>query len=53
MTSTVTPWTGMIPIDDTALACTDTGGTGIPVVYLNGQFATQGYWKRVIAEHVH
>jgi len=50
MISTVTPWTGMIPIDDTALACTDTGGTGIPVVYLNGQFATQGYWKRVIAD---
>ena len=51
MTSTATtPWTGMIPIDDTALACTDTGGTGIPVVYLNGQFATQNYWKRVIAD---
>ena len=36
--------------DDTALAVTDTGGPGIPVVYLNGQFATQGYWRRVIAE---
>ena len=43
-------WTGMVPIDDTALAVTDTGGPGIPVVYLNGQFATQGYWRRVIAE---
>ncbi|MEV0562173.1 alpha/beta hydrolase [Dactylosporangium sp. NPDC050588] len=43
-------WTGMIPVDDTALAATDTGGPGIPVVYLNGQFATQGYWRRVIAE---
>jgi len=43
-------WTGMVPVDDTALAVTDTGGTGIPVVYLNGQFATQGYWRRVIAE---
>jgi hypothetical protein len=42
MTSTVAPWTGLILIDDTALACTDTGGTGIPIVYLNGQFATQG-----------
>jgi pimeloyl-ACP methyl ester carboxylesterase len=40
----------MVPIDDTALAVTDTGGPGIPVVYLNGQFATQGYWRRVIAE---
>ncbi|MEV4132053.1 alpha/beta hydrolase [Dactylosporangium sp. NPDC049742] len=43
-------WTGMIPVEDTALAATDTGGPGIPVVYLNGQFATQGYWRRVIAE---
>ena len=43
-------WSGMVPVDDTALAVTDTGGAGIPVVYLNGQFATQGYWRRVIAE---
>jgi pimeloyl-ACP methyl ester carboxylesterase len=43
-------WTGMVQIDDTALAVTDTGGEGIPVVYLNGQFANQGYWKKVIAE---
>jgi pimeloyl-ACP methyl ester carboxylesterase len=48
--STSSAWTGMVPVDDTALAVTDTGGTGIPVVYLNGQFATQGYWRRVIAE---
>jgi len=40
----------MVPVDDTALAVTDTGGPGIPVVYLNGQFATQGYWRRVIAD---
>jgi pimeloyl-ACP methyl ester carboxylesterase len=50
-TSSTSPkWTGMMPVDDTALAVTDTGGPGIPVVYLNGQFATQGYWRRVIAE---
>ncbi|MEE6257850.1 alpha/beta hydrolase [Plantactinospora sonchi] len=50
-TSPTTPnWTGMVPVDDTALAVTDTGGPGTPVVYLNGQFATQGYWRRVIAE---
>lgn len=48
--STSSEWTGMVPVDDTALAVTDTGGTGIPVVYLNGQFATQGYWRRVIAQ---
>jgi pimeloyl-ACP methyl ester carboxylesterase len=50
MTIKQSPWTGMVPVDDTALAVTDTGGAGIPVVYLNGQFATQGYWRRVIAE---
>ncbi|MFD0816974.1 alpha/beta fold hydrolase [Micromonospora zhanjiangensis] len=40
----------MVSVDDTALAVTDTGGPGIPVAYLNGQFATQGYWRRIIAE---
>ena len=43
-------WTGMLPVDDTALALTDTGGTGIPVVYLNGSYADQSHWRRVIAE---
>ncbi|MDP9847707.1 alpha/beta fold hydrolase [Streptosporangium lutulentum] len=43
-------WTGMVPVDDTALAVTDTGGPGIPVVYLNGHVATQGYWRRVVAD---
>ena len=51
ITTTSTPnWTGMVPVDDTALAVTDSGGPGTPVIYLNGQFATQGYWRRVIAE---
>ncbi|GGO04654.1 hypothetical protein GCM10011576_06460 [Micromonospora parathelypteridis] len=40
----------MVAVDDTALAVTDSGGPGVPVIYLNGQFATQGYWRRVIAE---
>ncbi|MFC8800307.1 alpha/beta fold hydrolase [Promicromonospora sp. NPDC057138] len=48
--STSSTWTGMVPVDDTALAVTDTGGPGIPVIYCNGQFATQGYWRRVVAE---
>ncbi|WP_327113980.1 alpha/beta hydrolase [Nocardia sp. NBC_01730] len=48
--STDSKWTGMVPVDGTALAVTDTGGSGIPVVYLNGQFATQGYWRKVITE---
>ncbi|MFI1205482.1 alpha/beta fold hydrolase [Streptomyces sp. NPDC020883] len=48
--STTSPWTGMLPVDDSALAVTDTGGPGVPVLYLNGHFATQGYWRRVLAE---
>ncbi|MDI1463764.1 alpha/beta hydrolase [Catellatospora sp. KI3] len=43
-------WNGMVAVDDTALAAADTGGSGVPVLYLNGQFATQGYWRKVIAE---
>jgi pimeloyl-ACP methyl ester carboxylesterase len=50
ISSTSSKWTGMLPVDDTALAVTDTGGPGVPVLYLNGQFATQGYWRRVIAD---
>ncbi|WP_336209352.1 alpha/beta fold hydrolase [Nonomuraea sp. LPB2021202275-12-8] len=50
MTNLNSTWTGMVPVDDTALAVTDTGGPGRSVVYLNGQFATQSYWRRVIAE---
>jgi pimeloyl-ACP methyl ester carboxylesterase len=42
--------TGMVSVDDTALAVTDTGGSGIPVVYLNGHMASQRNWRRVIAE---
>lgn len=40
----------MVDVDDSSLAVTDTGGTGIPIVYLNGQFANQGYWRKVIDE---
>jgi pimeloyl-ACP methyl ester carboxylesterase len=43
-------WIGMVSVDDTELAVTDTNGPGIPIIYLNGQFATQGYWRRVIAD---
>jgi pimeloyl-ACP methyl ester carboxylesterase len=43
-------WAGMVPVDDTALAVTDSGGPGVPVVYLNGQFGTQWGWRRVVAE---
>lgn len=37
-------------MDDTALAVTDTGGAGTPIVYLNGAYANQTHWRRVIAE---
>ncbi len=40
----------MVPFEDTALAVTDTGGSRIPVVYLNGSYADQSHWRRVIAE---
>lgn len=40
----------MVPVDDTALAVTDTGGSGIPVVYLNGSYASQRHWRRVIED---
>ncbi|MFI6024717.1 alpha/beta fold hydrolase [Amycolatopsis magusensis] len=44
------PWTGGVPVDDTTLAVTDTGGSGTPVLYLNGSYASQKHWRRVIAE---
>ncbi|MBB5917022.1 pimeloyl-ACP methyl ester carboxylesterase [Nocardia transvalensis] len=48
-TSTST-WIGTVPVDDTALAVTDTGGSGRPIVYLNGSYASQRHWRRVIAD---
>jgi len=47
---TNSPWAGMVPVDDTALAVTDTGGPGVPVVYLNGAYASQRHWKPTIAQ---
>ncbi|UFU05422.1 alpha/beta fold hydrolase [Ruania halotolerans] len=41
-------WTGMVPVDDTSLAVTDTGGPGTTVLYLNGSYASQRHWRRVI-----
>jgi pimeloyl-ACP methyl ester carboxylesterase len=43
-------WSGLIQVEDTQLFVTDTGGSGIPLIYLNGQFATQNYWSKIIAE---
>src|SRR4029453_18394380 len=50
MTIKQSAWTGMLPVDDTALYVTDTGGRGHPVVYLNGAYADQSHWRRVIAD---
>ncbi len=50
MTSKQSSWTGMVPVDDTALAVTDTGGPGPAMVYLNGSYADQSHWRRVITE---
>ncbi|UGT66643.1 alpha/beta hydrolase [Nocardia gipuzkoensis] len=48
--SNASTWTGMVSVDDTALAVTDTGGPGRPVVYLNGAYASQRPWRPVIDE---
>jgi pimeloyl-ACP methyl ester carboxylesterase len=50
MTSQQSTWTGMVPVDDTALYVRDTGGPGHPMVYLNGAYADQSHWRRVIAD---
>lgn len=41
-------WSGFISVDDTKLYTVDTGGSGTPIVYLNGQFANMTYWSKVI-----
>jgi hypothetical protein len=48
--SNTSAWTGMVPVDDTALSGTDTGGPGPPVVCLNGSYASQRSWRPVIAD---
>jgi pimeloyl-ACP methyl ester carboxylesterase len=41
-------WSGLVPIEDTALFVTDTGGFGTPIIYLNGSYADQSHWKKVV-----
>jgi pimeloyl-ACP methyl ester carboxylesterase len=43
-------WSGMVPFEDTALAVHDTGGSGTPVVYLNGSYANRKHWRNVITD---
>jgi len=45
-----TKWSGLIPVDDTELFITDTGGPGLTIIYLNGSYANQGHWKGVVKE---
>jgi hypothetical protein len=48
MTLEQSAWAGMLPIDDTALYVNDTGGSGRPMVYLNGAYADLSHWRRVV-----
>ncbi|WP_433664044.1 alpha/beta fold hydrolase [Nocardia sp. CA-128927] len=48
--ATDSTWTGLVPIDDTALSVTDTRGPGLPIVYLNGSYADRRPWRHLIAE---
>lgn len=48
--NTNSSWAGLVPVEDTALAVTDTGGPGQPILYLNGSYASQPSWRHVIAE---
>jgi pimeloyl-ACP methyl ester carboxylesterase len=50
MSPTPCAWSGLLPVGDSALWVSDTGGTGLPVVYLNGAYADQSPWRRVIAD---
>lgn len=50
MTNANSTWTGLVPVEDTALAVTDTNGPGTPVVYLNGSYTSQPGWRPVITE---
>jgi pimeloyl-ACP methyl ester carboxylesterase len=50
MINTNDTWIGLVPVEDTALAVTDTGGTKTPVVYLNGSYTSQSGWRPVIAD---
>jgi pimeloyl-ACP methyl ester carboxylesterase len=50
MTAEPSAWSGMLPVGDTALYVSDTGGSGRPVVYLNGAYADQSHWRGVVAD---
>lgn len=50
MTPTNAARSGLLPVEDTALYVSDSGGPGVPVVYLNGAYADLKHWRRVTDE---
>lgn len=46
----ISKWSGLISIEDTHLFVTDTGGYGQTIIYLNGSYANQGHWNKVVKE---
>ncbi|MBO0811701.1 MAG: alpha/beta hydrolase [Microlunatus sp.] len=48
--TTNTNWAGMVPVDDTELFVQDSGGSGMPVLYLNGAYADLKHWQPIIGE---
>lgn len=46
----IAAWSGKMKFEDTALAVADSGGPGIPLLYLNGSYADRSHWRRVISE---
>jgi pimeloyl-ACP methyl ester carboxylesterase len=37
-----------VPVADTVLDCNDSGGSGQPIIFLNGAFGSQRDWKKVL-----
>lgn len=45
-----TPWAGQVKVTDATLRVRDSGGPGPSVLYLNGCYADQNSWHRVLSE---
>lgn len=50
LTDAPAAWAGMVPVADSSLYVVDSGGSGPVVLYLNGSYADQTPWRKVIAE---
>lgn len=42
-----------VPVADTVLDCNDSGGSGYPVIFLNGAFGSQRDWDKVLKKLGH